>query len=415
MSVKPVINNDQIKKYADLTVLAYPGFNVSKEELQERLIKTNSEDKDSIYYVYELDGKIVGGMRHIDYKINYNGNYIDASGVGMVAVDLLFKKQGIAKEMMEFYLEQSYKNKQYIAMLYAFRPDFYKKMGFGYGPKNYLYSFSPKSLNQITNKSAIVYLNGSDLPLLADCYLKYADSKHGFCKRNCFELNNFKQKYEKEGVVVGYKKNGHLDGYIYFTSEKIDKDNFIRHKMIIREWIYNTPEAFSNLAGFVEMQKDQYDIVVYQTQKEDFLFALSDVRMNDLKLYPGVSHKVAHQGMGMMYRIVDIEGFVNRISSYIKVNCPDITIALAIEDSFREKNQGVYYIKVKNREMFLSKESSSAVPIKMDIAEFSSLMMGSAKLRNLYDLNKVECNKKDLYLLECFFSLSEKPECITTF
>jgi predicted acetyltransferase len=415
MSIKPVINNQQLKEFSRIALSAYPGIEPSLESLNERLQNANAEDKDSIYYLCERGGKSLGGYRHIDYVLNYNNNYIKASGIGMVAVDLLEKKQGAAKEMVEYYLEQSFRNGQHIAMLYSFRPDFYYKMGFGYGPKNYYFEFRPESFNKVSDRSRLTFLNGSDLPLLADCYLRYANEQHGYCKRNCFELTSFRKKYEKEGTVVGFKSNGYIDGYIYFTLSRVSKDNFIRQKMIIKEWIYNTPEAFKALSGFLEMQKDQVEFIEYQTQKEDFLFALKDVRMIDLKLYPGVSHKVAHQGMGMMYRIVDVEAFLTEISKFQKFNCPDIIIAIAIEDSFREKNQGVYNIRVKNKELTLTKDENNAIPVKMNIADFSSIMMGSAKIRNLFDLGKIECNKKDLEILECFFNFSKKPECITLF
>src|SRR5690554_6091376 len=120
MSIKPVINNQQLKEFSRIVLSAYPGIETSLESLNERLQNANSEDKDSIYYLCERDGKTLGGYRHIDYVLNYNNNYIKASGIGMVAVDLLEKKQGAAKEMVEYYLEQSFRNRQHIAMLYSF-------------------------------------------------------------------------------------------------------------------------------------------------------------------------------------------------------------------------------------------------------------------------------------------------------
>jgi predicted acetyltransferase len=288
-------------------------------------------------------------------------------------------------------------------------------MGFGYGQKYYNYSFRPDSLPKINDTSSIKYINGEDLPLLADCYLRYSENQHGFCKRSCFELKEFRKKFEKEGTVVGFKKNGHVDGYLYFTSKKCQEDNFLRHKLVIKEWIYNSLDAFNALAGFIHIQKDQYDFVEYDTQKEDFYYVLKDIRKSELKVSPNIAHKFADSGIGLMYRIVNVEMFLTKILSKYELNCPDMEIALAIEDSFRNLNQKIYKINIRNNKLCLVDEQKSPIQINMNISEFSSLMVGSAKLGNLFNLGKIKCNKKDISNLECFFNHSKYPECITKF
>ena len=44
-------------------------------------------------------------MRLLDFKLNYHGQMLAASGVGMVAVDLLQKKKGLAKDLINYYLD----------------------------------------------------------------------------------------------------------------------------------------------------------------------------------------------------------------------------------------------------------------------------------------------------------------------
>src|SRR6056297_2012560 len=352
-------------------------------------------------------------MRIIDYDMNYNGKFIKISGIGMVAVDLINKKQGVAKTLLDEYLDISERNGQFIAMLYPFRPDFYYKMGFGYGQKYFNYSFLPESLPKSNEIVSVKYLNGDDLPLLADCYLRYCQSRHGFCKRSCFELKEFRKKFDKEGTVVGFKKNGRVDGYIYFVSKKCDEDNFLRHKLIIKEWIYNSPEAFNALAGFIHIQKNQYDFVEFDSQHKDFYYSLKDIRKSELKISPNIAHKFADSGIGLMYRIVNVDKFITKILSNYDINCPDMEIALAIEDSFRPINQKIFRISISNEHIKLVSTQENPIQINMKISEFSSLMMGTTELDTLYRLGKVKCNRKDISKLECFFNFSKYPECIT--
>ncbi|MFP4457398.1 MAG: enhanced intracellular survival protein Eis [Clostridia bacterium] len=415
MQVKPVLGNNHLKEYARISALAYPGFDTTPDKLFERLQELNKDDPDSIFYVCEDQDKILGGMRVIDYVMNYNSQFIKISGIGMVAVDLTAKKRGVAKTLLLDYLNISNKNGQYIAILYPFRPDFYYRMGFGYGPKYYNYSFKPTSLNKLEDYDSITYLNGDDLTLIADCYLRYTKQQHGFCERSSFELKQFRKKFLKEGTIIGYKKNGYIDGYLYFVSKKVNEENFLRHKLIIKEWIYNSPEAFRALSGFLNIQKDQYDYIEYETQKDNFYFAFSDVRRSDLEISHNIAHRVAYSGIGLMYRVVNVEMFIKKVLSEIEINCPELEILLALEDSFMPMNQKVYKLLIRDRRVTLVDNLINPIQINMNIAEFSSLIIGSAKLRNLYQIGKVKCNKKDIESLECFFDFASSPECITKF
>ena len=276
--ITPIINDKDMQKYARICKLAYPSSSRSEDEMIERFQRTNSEDKNSYYYVYKEDEKLLGGMRLINYRMNYRGQFIDIGGIGMVAVDLIAKKKGIARSMLEFFLQRCRKKEQMWAILYPFRPDFYYKMGFGYGPLNRRYSFSPNSLVYTEKREGWCYLNGTDLPLLADCYRRYAEKQHGYCLRSSYELSELKRNITKQGVVVGYMKQGYLDGYIYFKRKAIDQVNFLRHALVIEEWICNTPEAFQGLSNFLRVQADQYEVIEYETQQASFEFALHDIR-----------------------------------------------------------------------------------------------------------------------------------------
>ena len=90
------------------------------------------------YGLYE-DGHLLGGMKFYDFQMKLLSTTTLAGGVGLVATSLTNKKQGVCKDMITFFLEHYRKKGAPIALLHAFRPDFYRKMGFGFGVKNNQY------------------------------------------------------------------------------------------------------------------------------------------------------------------------------------------------------------------------------------------------------------------------------------
>ncbi len=412
--VVPIINDKDMKKYVQICKLAYPTFSLTVEELFERFQRTNNEDKNSYYYVHKDGEKVKGGMRLINYEMNYRGQFIDVGGVGMVAVDLLAKKQGIARSMMTFFLNRCHDKGQMWAILYPFRPDFYYKMGFGYGPLSRRYSFSPASLPYTKKRDGWCYLNGDDLPLIADCYRRYAEKQHGYCLRSRYELNTLKRRIEKDGVVVGYMKQGYLDGYIYFERKAIDPANFLRHALFIKEWINDTPEAFQVLSNFLHVQADQYEVVEFETQQEGFEFVLHDIRHSERYLSPRISHENHRSGYGLMYRLVDLPAWFNYLARESSFAVDDLAMALQVTDSFIPTNQQVYHLELKNGLLSVGKVSDKAITVAIDIAELSSLMIGSVKFETLYQLGKVQCDLHDVATLAAFFE-SPSPQCITEF
>jgi predicted acetyltransferase len=135
--VKPMPESD-LDKFAEIVSNAYPAFPLSSVEEMERFKKnmgeTYEDDGRCIYGLYR-DGELLGGMIFYDFQVNLFSRMCPAGGLGLVAVDLLHKKEKVAKEMLEFFLDHYYGRDFPLTMLYPFRPDFYKKMGFGFGTK----------------------------------------------------------------------------------------------------------------------------------------------------------------------------------------------------------------------------------------------------------------------------------------
>ncbi len=414
-NVVPIIKSSDLKKFVQICYYAYPGFNTTIEKLLENFQRVSSEDKNSMYYVLKDNDKIMGGMRIIDYKMNYRNQFIDACGVGMVAVDLIHKKQKAAKDMIEFYLKHCQEQKHPIAILYPFRPDFYYKMGFGYGTPSLTYSFKPYDLYIGENREKWCYLGSEDLPLIADCYRRMAEQQHGYCLRSAYELESFKRRFNKEGVLLGYKVNRRLEGYIYFSSKKGSATNFLKNYIRVNEIIYTNPEALQALCHFLSVQADQYDRVELETQQPDFHYVLKDIRHVSQDVSPRIAHKCFAGGLGMMYRIVDVGHWFKLLADKYKFNCADVNIGLTVTDSFMPENNKTFYLAVKDQKLKVVDKKANSLMLSINISELSSLMMGCVRLESLHKVGKVTCQESDLAALSAFFNIPDVPQCLTAF
>jgi predicted acetyltransferase len=144
------LHDEDIQSYVSIISNAYPEFNFrtseDKEKLKNRLLKIQNEDLGISFYGFFKDEKMLGGMRLHDFVMNYDGIDMAAGGVGLLAVDLCHKKEKVAKELITGFIEHYRNRGANIVLLYPFRPDFYKKMGFGYGSKINQYRVKPCDL-----------------------------------------------------------------------------------------------------------------------------------------------------------------------------------------------------------------------------------------------------------------------------
>jgi len=132
-------NEEDFLHFVDIVIGAYPGrmddSQPTKEQLKALFMHNQNNDAAIHYYGLWEENKLVGGMRLHDFEMNLFSKMIPVGGIGLVAVDLLRKKEKMAKELIDHFFKVFLEKQVHFVALYPFRPDFYKKMGFGYGPK----------------------------------------------------------------------------------------------------------------------------------------------------------------------------------------------------------------------------------------------------------------------------------------
>jgi predicted acetyltransferase len=215
--------------------------------------------------------------------------------------------------------------------------------------------------------------------------------------------------------LIGVNRSGHLGGYVVFTFEKGRHDNFMSNTIHIHELVYDTADDLGELLTFLHTQADQIETISYNTQDESFFYLLHDPRADAGAMLPQtIAHQDSTRGLGIMYRVLDIVHLLDTLSDH---NFGGVTCRVQIDlrDSFFPENAGSHVIDVADGAARVAQRAVPEVSLSLDIADFSSLVMGAVTLRKLaaYGLATLSDNRY-LSRLDQMFS-GPQPVCLTSF
>jgi predicted acetyltransferase len=415
MSLVKKLSTQELDEFIRIDTNAYPGVYNHSPDMQERIkkhiTKTQLEDESADYYGIFREDKLIGGMRIHHYTMNVLSSMVPVGGVGSVAVDLLHKKEKVAKELLEYFLRYFREKQVSLVSLYPFRPDFYRQMGFGYGTKMNQYKVRPQAFRKdlLSNKNCIQYLTAEHKDLVVDCFQRYAVKTHGMMEKSAFEADAlFKNPNQ---LLVGYVQDERVEGYLSFSFKKESETNFALNDIHVKEFVYESKEALSQLLTFLYSQADQFNRIVFNTLDEHFHFLLNDPSNGTNELIPSVYHESHTSGVGMMYRVIDVARFFGEHQFGI-VDC---SVKFNIKDSFLPENEQSIIVE------FVDGKASEVngpfdVEVTMDISDFSSVVMCATDMKTLYRYGAIKITDEAyLNTLHALFNTHEKPICLTAF
>ncbi|MFD2370256.1 enhanced intracellular survival protein Eis [Brevibacillus sp. GCM10020057] len=413
--IRPISHGD-IQDVVRITAMAYPGSSLlapeNSQRFAERVRDTLENDPHASFHGLFRENLLVGVMKWYDFPMNVHGIQLLTGGIGSVAVDLLHKKEKVAKAMLQGFLATYRERGVSLVSLYPFRVDFYKKMGFGVGSKLHQYRIRPASL-PFTAKDKVHYLTDADREQILACYHRIVRQTHGMVKKTDRELKSF---LEQPGlIVVGSKKEEKVSGYLAFQFQSAHEDNRLQSDIVVKEFLYETPEAMAQLLSFLHTQSDQVQRVVLTTADDDFHLLLSDPGNGTDRLIPSVYHESHVSGVGLMYRVIDVPCFFHQLSRR-RFGQESCLLRLRIRDSFLPENDGSWLIAFREGLPDVVEAGQPDVEMTLDISDFSSLAMGAVSLRKLHQYGLVQLSDdKLLPLLDNMFAVDEKPRCTTPF
>ena len=394
------------KLFTEISSRCYPGMKLTTEQAKQRFEEglKSKQNWENINYIGLVEDHILkAGYASYDFSMNIYQNWLPAKGIGLVAVDLPYKKQGLAKKLINNFIQSAVKDKQPLVFLYPFRPDFYKKMGFGYGTKMNTYKFRPDQLPNFQITKGFLF---PTMDQIRDCYHYWADKTHGACMKRDYEWEGY---FDRQDVhCIGFEESGQLTGYIFYTFKNKEGDNFLQNDLHIIEYVFTNENSLRALLSFLHNQKDQIRHIYFPTQEESMEYLFDDPRSVNETLIYSIYHETNQQGVGVMYRIVDIPLFFSLLEDY-SFGEHDITIRWQITDTLLYDGATSVTVQFKDGHPNVNSPSDPDVTIYIDISDFSSLMMGVVSLERLVWLQRVELSdRKKLTICNDMFSGSDE-------
>jgi predicted acetyltransferase len=413
--LRPLFEHD-FDTYITVADNAYPDTKLGTPDEREkyRAVLAARLAKSPMSHVGLYRGEtLLGGARLHDFVMNARGAQIAAAGIGMVAVDLAHKKEHVARDLMHGWLDYCRAHDVPFALLYPFRPDFYKQMGFGYGTKMSQYRVRPVALPHRGDRKKVALLGAAEQQMVGDCYARVQSRTHGLIRKSDDALDRVFSDHTKR--VVGYREGGDVRGYAVFSFTEAAANQFLTYDLVVDEMVYESREALLGLLAFLRSQDDQIERIVFNTQDDSFHLLLGDVRDGSHVLIPSVYHRSNAQGVGIMYRVTDVRRAFELLHS-ARFGEQPITLRITVADSFLPENAGSVTVGFGDRHPVITQDATPDAEITLDVAEFSSLLMGAADFRSLYGYGLAEIS--DTALVEpvtSLFATDEKPLCMTHF
>ena len=378
---------------------SYPDMTSSQERINAWLDEITKESTSRNLWGAFINEEQVGAFISYDFQLNFRGQLIPAGGIGAVAVDLLHKKEKICKKMIEFYENYYLERGTNLLVLYPFRPDFYNKMGFGFGSTLHTYSLEPKEFPKHNKNTKLEYGTLDDLSAITDFYNQQAMKKHGAMLREEREFKGWLEGTKMRCLV--HRTNESINGYLFFSfAERLPHDQG-SNDIKIKEMEYENYEVWKQFSTFLNSQSDQIKRVQYASFDPDFYHYFANPT-NESKLhhYP-VYQNISAEKSGLMYKIIDPINFFRVLESktYEKM---DLIVSFELENELFPKNKKIILTYNFAINKIVNVNASPDITVKMNLARFSSIVMGALSfssavrhgLAEIDNENQIDCVDK---------------------
>jgi predicted acetyltransferase len=250
---------------------------------------------------------------------------------------------------------------------------------------------------------------------VGDCYNRAVEKQCGMVKHIEARYLN-RMEHAKQLKWIGCEIDGRLEGFMLFRFEKPKQpESFMDNQLVVTELVYHTPRALSELLTFLHTQLDQCGRITLQTPEEEFYFLMKNPNLASGSRMAPTWHESHMTGVGIMYRVMDIARLFESLTDPSFGN-DRLSVKVTLTDSFFPKNAGSKIVRFKNGLGKVVGGDDYEVEISLDIAEFSSMLMGSVHFKNLltYGLAKIS-DDSFTERVDRIFAYHQKPVCLTGF
>lgn len=363
-----------------LAELALRSYRIRTIEAQRQFYTDHPRFAFTDVRVGEVDGALVSSLVLVPFHAFVRGMRLPVRGVGGVAVSPEHRRRGIGEAMVRAALREMRQRGDAFSMLYAFRSDFYQRLGYGLIERSLMISTPPALIPASPEVRRVRRARLPDRPGVEQLYARLAEERGHFA----FERRPewwARRLWEYEGDWVVYEKTrGRIEGYLQYQVDSGDGP----WKLVINvnEMLASTPEAQRGLWGYLHGLRDQA-VEVTALVADDFIWpvAVADPANlhGELKLFGHRSR--GHAGYGAMLRIVDVKAAFEAMPVAREARGE---VAFDVKDDVLPANQRVWRVHATGGRLEVRVEtarmqgSRSRLPrLTLSVDMLASVMSGS--------------------------------------
>lgn len=322
------------------------------------------------------NGTVAGALHMQSYPLHLYGRTVSASYIEGVSVLPEMRGKGIAKGLMKQALDMEWRRGDALSILIPFSYEFYRRMGYALCYSQQYFECGAADLpSETKGYSAIRRLTAADIPEMKRLYEAFCKDKNGWLIR---DSRYWEYLFFLMGIASGYfygafDTSGNMRGYVGFLKQK---DRFK-----VKELVYEDGKALSGLLSFVASHFSVYNTIAFDAPAGD--------RLHDFLANPRCTCTIKPS---FMARIVNVEQALSIVAG-------QEDIVLAVEDSFYEKNNGVYSLCGGKVE-----KSATAKPeMNLGIQQLTQLFCGFVSSYELAGLGQISMKPEQLAKLDRLF------------
>lgn len=344
--------------------------------------------------VAEEDNKIVAALSGIPYEVWLGGVKLPMLGLAGVANSLESRRQGYASKLCTEAIKRGREQGYVISVLYPFRFDFYRKLGWGAVGELIEYRINASSIPNYETRKNVRRFVEDDLTKLSECYQRFVEKNNCLAERSLVVWNSkLKSVRNRSFLLFVYESEGKISGYVLFEF-KVEDDMF-NQEIIVRELIYEDSSSYQGLLGFIGSLSDQVRTLRYSAQVDEaFHYILKNPRDIDNPTLLGLVSKTGSYGFSYMLRVLDVEKALRARANYNNITG---TATLLIKDEQITENNGFFQITLLNGKLEVKKvDLLKTACISMTIDVFSQLYSGALTLERANFLGLATVNENSV-------------------
>ncbi|MGM8211287.1 GNAT family N-acetyltransferase [Virgibacillus sp. W0430] len=374
------LNQSHFKEIFSLSQFAF-----QKELTKEELQKKEAEAERHTIWGWMVEGKLAGKLHLIPLSVYVNGKAFEMGGISSVATWPEYRRQGIAKELLQKALTHMKENGQMISYLHPFSVSFYRKYGWDITFSEKHYTVPIVNLKRKWNGEG--YIRSIDakenIALLHTLYTQYAKEYNGMLVRDEKWWEQRVLTDDRYHTAVAFDSEGNPKGYIIFRV----KNNIFT----VKEIVHTGLNSRKLLCEFIANHDSMADEVTLTVPENDNLPLLVDE--------PTFTQKISPY---FMARIVDVYSFLKQ---YPFENNPELEgkiVCLTVHDRFLSENSRTYELRWNDGHVSMDVIQSKATTegIHCNVEVLSALLLNYKRPAELLEVGLLKGNKEQIDILE---------------